>query len=419
MSTAPVLLRHFAERQGMLPSAQKGLADAGGLAAEGRRERIWELSSNLHCSVIGTCLSSAELRQYFAKLKDPRAKTASEHEIHSLAVHGAGQRDLPGKLLNKMLDRRHESSIRRFSKAATLDEVRALWRDCLAKGDIPGAYWAVLTHPLTDRALVREAFGEVHMLSHLVGMSNRADIARLRELERDLGARDEKLTRQESRLQEMAQDRAALRRDVQQLQADLKRALAQNIVPAPVPDNVQALNKRLADEQAHAAALAERLAARDEALAVGAGRIVELERQVGALEQEVRALEAALPGAATAMHGMEPDADGPNLEGRRLLYVGGRPKQVEQVRALVERLGGVLLAHDGGVEETTALLPGLVSQADRAFLPVDCVSHLAASQVKRLCREAGKPFQPLRTASLASFAAALAGLAPGLPRAAE
>jgi Uncharacterized protein conserved in bacteria (DUF2325) len=65
------------------------------------------------------------------------------------------------------------------------------------------------------------------------------------------------------------------------------------------------------------------------------------------------------------------------------------------------------LHHDGGIEERGGLLPGLVSRADAVLFPVDCVSHAAMSLVKRLCRQAGKPFVPLRSAGLAPFCAAL------------
>lgn len=418
MPNAPVLLRHFAERASTLPSAGKGLAEEGvaaeGLAGCGRRERIWELSSNFHCSIVGTCLTTADLRQLFTKLKNPSAKTASDHEIHGLAVTGAGSRDLPGKLLNKMLDKRHEGAVRRFSKAKTVEDVRALWRACLDKGEVPGAYWAVLTHPSSDKALIREAFGDVHMLSHLVGMSNRADIARLRELERDLGARDEKIARQEARLRQMGDARAALLREAEQLRIDLRRALEQAATPAPEPEALGLLRQRLADEQNRSAVLSARLAEREQALAAADQQVAQWERHAGELARELGALEASLmPPAST---GALPQA---RIDGLSLLYVGGRPKQVEQLRTLAERLGGTLLSHDGGVEEATALLPGLVSQADIAFFPVDCVSHLASSQVKRLCREAGKAFVPLRTSGLASFAAALADLPQRLPQAAE
>lgn len=423
---SPVLLHAFAERAGVLPSAARGFRDAD-LADDiafgngKRRERLWDLSSYLHCSIIGTCLTTAELRQFFVKLKDPLAKTASDHEIHSLAVQGAARRDLPGKLLHKMLDKRHEAHIRRFGKTATVEDLRGLWRACLAKGEVPGAYWAVLTHPLTDQALIREVFGDVHMLSHLVGMSNRMDIAKLRELERERAASAEKIARQEARLRQGAEERVALRRDVERLERDLRLAqdlrLVQDhqVVPASEPAASSNLRQRLADEQAHAAALGTRLATRDQELAASAERVRVLEQQVEELVREVRAMEAALAVSSADA----PDSAALDLAGRCLLYVGGRPRQVEQVKAMAERLGGRLLCHDGGVEETTALLPGLISQVDMAVFPVDCVSHLASSQVKRLCREAGKPFVALRGSGLASFAAALAAFAAPLPHAAE
>jgi Uncharacterized protein conserved in bacteria (DUF2325) len=98
------------------------------------------------------------------------------------------------------------------------------------------------------------------------------------------------------------------------------------------------------------------------------------------------------------------------LEGTHVLYVGGRPHQVPQLKAAVERAGGIFLYHDGGVEHASGLLPGLVSRADCAMLPVDCVSHDAMATVKRLCRQTGKPLVPLRTSSLAGLLSGLAQL---------
>jgi hypothetical protein len=73
--------------------------------------------------------------------------------------------------------------------------VRALWADAVRRGEIPGAYWATLTHPAATQAIVREAFGEVHMLSHLVGAANRADIRRLCQLEAENAALQARLDR--------------------------------------------------------------------------------------------------------------------------------------------------------------------------------------------------------------------------------
>src|SRR5215831_11614732 len=46
------------------------------------RTRIWEFGSNLHCSIIGTCLTTAELRQLLGKLNISGAAVASDHELH-------------------------------------------------------------------------------------------------------------------------------------------------------------------------------------------------------------------------------------------------------------------------------------------------------------------------------------------------
>ena len=65
------------------------------------------------------------------------------------------------------------------------------------------------------------------------------------------------------------------------------------------------------------------------------------------------------------------------------------------------------LHHDGGVEHHLNLLAGLASQADLVVFPVDCISHHAAQVAKQLCRQAGKRFIPLRSASATSLLAAL------------
>ena len=50
-----------------------------------------------------------------------------------------------------------------------------------------------MTHPLASEALMVDAFGDVHMLSHLLGASNRADIRRLNALEKEREALSEEL----------------------------------------------------------------------------------------------------------------------------------------------------------------------------------------------------------------------------------
>jgi len=123
------------------------------------------------------------LRHILIKLGRKEAATASEHDLHASGVRVAGQRQDGAKVVHKALDRRHRVAINRFDNAKSADAVRALWKESTERGDIPGAYWAALSHPATNETLLREIFADVHMLSHLVGAANRADIRRLRQLE--------------------------------------------------------------------------------------------------------------------------------------------------------------------------------------------------------------------------------------------
>lgn len=101
------------------------------------------------------------------------------------------------------------------------------------------------------------------------------------------------------------------------------------------------------------------------------------------------------------------DCPGPDLRGRRILYVGGRDRQVARLRDLVASRNGELLHHDGGLSENPTRLAMLVQRADAVLCPVDCVSHDVCLQVMHVCKRAAKRFVPLRSASLAGFVEAL------------
>jgi len=385
------------------------------------RRRIWELDAHLHCSVIGTCLSSAELKGLLAKL-DRDTAGLSDHGLHGLAVSLAGSHDKGGKLLTKALDKRHRLAVARFERAASVADLATLWLDARQQGEIPGAYWAVLTHPAATSELIRRVFGEVHMLSHLVGAANRADIRRLNKLEAEKEELEEKLRRQQAQLRDAILSRDGKIRELCALLGkDQERAAApvegEGRDDGALEGVIADLERRLAAETRRRGGLGERL---EQALAdLGAERAARIaaEARAEALATELAAFEAGL--GADAPPGQRPMDVTLALQGKTLLYVGGRPKQVGHAKALSERAGAIFLHHDGGIEDSGALLAGLVSRADLALFPVDCISHEAARIVKRLCRQAAKPFLPLRSSGIGSFLAAFAGDEPAaLPLAA-
>lgn len=112
-------------------------------------------------------------------------------------------------------------------------------------------------------------------------------------------------------------------------------------------------------------------------------------------------LRRVLDGGAQAHRAVEagvPPVPARDLGGQAILYVGGRPSLLPFLRAAVESRNGCLLHHDGGFEQATRCLEGLVERADVVVCPIECVSHDACLRVKGLCRRLAKPFLPVRSA---------------------
>ena len=411
------------------PSAAPALVfrDAAPPAADldegsARRTRIWEFGVNLHCSIIGTCLTTAELRRIVEKV-EPDMGAATEHVLHTRGVLLAGRRADGAKFLQKALDRRHRVALTRFAKAKDATAVLALWDEALRQGDIPGAYWAALTHPATTEDVIKRVFGDVHMLSHLVGAANRADIRRLRQLEADNAALVAKLERQQRQLHDGFAAREAT---IRQLQDMLARRAGERAEESPAETSdtqtgdtqtsdtqvsdtracerlIGDLDRRLARETARRERSEQRLRGLAATLAE-AERALAAEREVCvAMRQELDVAEQHLAALARPH---ESDA-AVELDGLTLLYVGGRAHQIPLLKGLVERAGGHFLHHDGGIEHGAALLPAVIGRADCVAFPIDCISHEAVATIKRLSRQSGRPYLPLRTASLACLAASL------------
>jgi hypothetical protein len=375
--------------------------------AAGGRTKIWQLDASLHCSIVGTCLSTGALRTLVRRFSATSVANPSDHDLHGIAVSAVGQRGTPlAKQFQKALDRQHAAAIRRFGKAGSADELLHLWDEARRAGDIPGGYWATLTHPLATDQVVRRAFGDVHMLSHLVGGANRADIRHLHQIEEEKAALEDKLQRQQTQLRDSILSRDAKIRELSAMVAARIEGNAAMAEPDARTYGVATLNELIVDLRKrldNEVKRRERAERRASELAVSRSEAdrnrLALERDLEGLRGELQAAEAGL--ADLAEPGEQDDAL--DLSGITILYVGGRPHQIVRLRSLVERAFGQFVHHDGGIEERRDMLAGLVSRADVAVFPVDCISHDAALSLKRLCRQAGKPFVPLRSCGIASL----------------
>jgi len=369
--------------------------------APSRRRKLWELTSGWHCSILGTCLTLSDLRALARKLS---LKVCSDlpldYQYHGLFVKEACKQERPAKMLNKLLDKRHAAAIRRARDAKSVADLEDLWKDARDAGNIPGMYWAILSHPIDSHALRDCMFADVHMLSHLVGASNRADIRRLSALEEQVAALEEKLAKQHRRNHQRLSDKSA---EITRLRAKL-RATPRRPIKSEERQQVEEPARPIVSELTEKLKNLEAKATRYNAVIGEKAEEIERLTELGtSLREENQSLELALLRENASVDNTCPF----DLEGRCLLYVGGRQQTVHHLRDLVQEWNGRLLHHDGGIERSLARLAREVSKADAVVFPMDCVSHSAALKVKRLCHQSMKPFVPLRSSGIASFVAVL------------
>jgi uncharacterized protein DUF2325 len=256
----------------------------------------------------------------------------------------------------------------------------------------------------------------------LVGAANRADIRRLVALEEENAELHAKVERQQQRLRETALERDASARRVDNLNIQIARLAARS----PGSDSVE--------QHAEADRLRDALAARDARLALQTSRCDAAEQRVAAEQENARLLRASLDDALALMRVIQDEAnalertmqavnDTSNakrgaldlLEGKRIVYVGGRPGSNSALRRLVEVAGGEMTVHDGGIEDRKGLIAAALPNADMVVFPVDCIDNDSMNMLKRVCERSQVAYYPLRTASVASFVELIARLVAAAP----
>lgn len=411
------------------------------------RRKLWELM-DYQCPILGTCLTMGDLYATIRKLDLTFKESLSEFEVHGFFVQQAKQPERIARCLNKLLDRKHATSLRRFRLAKNDAEILALWRERVKEGDIPGPFWAVMSHAEASPRLMGQVFGEVHMLSHLLGAANRADLRRLAQLERRAAELEDALAERrqvlrnavavwKGRCREMerrAEAERAAREAGERERVSLRQVVESSAVAAvsrereDLARQLELALDRLAEANRERAVQALRLEGQAAELEEARALLADREDTVAAVEAilaQAMAGEGAMAGEAGACAGGSCDdcRDGrcaggcaggecpcPRLNGKKVLYVGGRCNLAAHYKSLARKFGCDLVCHDGGVEQSPHRLYSLLSAADAVVCPVDCVSHEACLLVKRACKNCVKPLVLSRSSGLGGLARSLAEL---------
>lgn len=365
--------------------------DAAG--AGSRRRRLWELDPHAHCPVIGVCLPIATLRRLVDKALGGETQ-ADDYALHCGVIAECRTRTPLAERLHKALDARFALALQRAARHKCETALAGWWAAQSAGRELPGAFWALMTHPRCTPALADRVLGEVHMLQHQVGVASRADLARLDALADENGVLGRQLAEAQARAAQQAAEQAQEQDRLQRLAVRLRADALVRTTEA------QDLRAQLEHLQRIAPSLPARqaLAAENRVLIE---RVQALQRRVAQLEDERaqrRARERGAPPPAGSDGDPAPAVSvvaeilpaPPRLSARAVLCVGGRTASVPVYRRLVEDTGGRFLHHDGGTEDSAARLDATLAAADLVICQTGCISHDAYWRVKDHCKRTGK-----------------------------
>ncbi len=184
------------------------------------RLKVWQMRENMGCSVVGTCLTQSDLTRILNRCGLQLEADVTPYQLHSYVVRQICQEGSLACAAQKLLDKRHEGIIRIVGRTPSDGGLRALWKREFDAGRVPGAYWALQTHAHISKDLHAEVFGEVHMLSHVLGRTVHSTAARASEQQARLADLEAHVARQTER-----QHNALSRRDdrIAQLENQLAR----------------------------------------------------------------------------------------------------------------------------------------------------------------------------------------------------
>ncbi|MCA1790784.1 MAG: DUF2325 domain-containing protein [Thioalkalivibrio sp.] len=389
------------------------------------RPKLWDLPPALHCPVIGTCLEVHALRRMVRSLGHDAGRL-SDYEVHVTFVAAASGKNAFSLAAQKALDRTHAAHLRRFARARTIEQLAALWQQSLEEGDVPGGFWATLTHPRCDSALRDRAREEIHMLSHQIGAGQRADLKRLTEALAELKALRLQMETNQARTRQTVEDRErriaelgsaldASERQHHESVTELQR-LRQRIDTlggATAFDQLLKIEERARTAEHRQQALQAELADWRQACATAREQNAALEAECQRWQAEYSALEQLLARPTGGCNACDNRLDGvcPDLCGRRILCVGGRSQLIDHYRDLVAHCNGRFDHYDGGIEDSRQRLETMLASADAVVCTTDCVSHDAYYRSKRFCKRFAKPCVLLRSSGVTTFARALEAVA--------
>jgi len=378
-----------------------------------KRRKLWEFEHNYHCAIIGTCLSICEVRNLLKRFQI-KVNELSDYDIHTIAVTMIENNDNPTKKINNHLDRKFKTALQKVKKMDRI-ALRKEWKEALKSGEVVGVFWAIMSHPLADAQMQKEVYGDIHMLSHLSGASNRADLKRLKSLQ----AEQLQLHKEVNEWKTNCHKKHA---EIESLKQELNEQQRITDFYNKKIDSLQVINNQLRQDNAENERQKllqqiekqnKKIIQQDYKIQLQENKNIDLMAQMMELKIQHHAEIRGVAQNKTASNKDDLEKSLSNchdcgineqkLCGRCILYVGGQTNMAPHYKEVVEARDGVFLHHDGGVEKNKQELDSLLNRADVVICPTNCISHNAYWQIKKSCKKQNKPCKFIPSSGLSSL----------------
>ncbi len=377
------------------------------------RKQLWEIDSQLLCSVCGTCLSMEEQRRLLRKL-DLKEKDCSDCEIHSLMVRYGDFLNKVSYQANKLLNQKYKYDIARYGGLSE-EEYLGVWQEHYARGDVCGLYWVTVTHRGLAENFVQKAFSDIHMLSHINGGENRKEKAERGRLEGENRKLRDKLIIQKKLRKEQDRELATGNKRIKLLESKLIK------LEKLVESEKDAREKAVPDVTTLSQQFKGEIEERRKELEKSFRLIEDLSREKDSLSNELahqrrvsRQLYEEFQRMLKELSNVPPACQKTTVEGgqcrRRILIVGGLNRLNTLCQEMVEGLGHDFAYHDGYLNSGENKLKSLIQNVDMVLCSTDCNSHGACQSVKKLCKRLNKDCCFLNTTSLTSIFRVVQGI---------
>lgn len=375
------------------------------------RRTIWELASNLHCSICGTCMSINEQRKMLKRLRIDD-QNYRDYEIHAIFSNNLHRENKLSRMVNSYLNKKYRWEIERY---ATMEEsqLMSIWQEKIKEGDICGLFWVMVTNRSISQEAANIVIGEVHMLSHLNGGICRHERMKLNQLSEERKKLKYRLHRSKIEAGKWAEELEAARVCINKLEMQVRQLQADAVSDAQSREYEKILDTLKTDNDV----LRKRLNETDGRCRDYQGESRKFKKENEQLQSEVLLQKQTIVDLCREIKKLSvfkgrDDAghERPAEQTRRgnLLLVGGNCGSNSHYRDLAQNLGWEYRHHSGCLGGGRQTLMDMLKWSDLILCSTDINSHGAVHCVKELAPKLNKEYCLLGNTSLSGIARVLA-----------